>query len=98
MHQYDMVTAIYETLLGERSVPIIGVENAFTDGSHCDALYAEMRATYERVCTRLGTCDEDADLDQIVSCMDAICAELCRKMFFLGSQFCTVSYELPDGN
>ena len=97
MQQYDMVTAIYETLLGERSIPVIGVENAFSDGSYCETIYTQMRESYARICSRLGNCDEDADLDQIIACMDAICAELCRKMFFLGGQFNTVSHEFPDG-
>lgn len=87
MMHHDMISAIYETLLGERSKPVIGVKNAFADGSYCESRYTEMREAYERVCSRLGSRDEDSDLEQIVTSMDAICAELCRQMFLLGIRF-----------
>ncbi len=87
MMHHDMISAIYETLLGERSEPVIGVKNAFSDGSYCETIYTQMRESYARICSRLSDCDEDADLDRIIACMDAICAELCRQMFLLGIRF-----------
>ena len=98
MLQNDMISAIYETLLGERSDPVIGVENAFADGSYCESCYTEMCKAYERVCFRLGKRDEDADLDQIITSMDAICADLCRQMFLLGIRFGSASDKIPDND
>ncbi len=74
---------IYETMLGlrEEGFQVPGVENAFSDGSLCAESYEKMRSAYARICFRLGVQDEDPDLETIVSAMEAIQRDLCRRIY-----------------
>ncbi len=78
----DFFEDYYNTLLGllveEARVP--GVENAFAPGSVCQAAYENMRAAGRRICQRLGV-EEDPDLEGVVSSMETIQKELCRRIF-----------------
>ena len=76
----------YLTLCGEihGEYAVVGVENAFADGSECDRLYAELSEAYERLRDRLGVVDEDADVEVIIGNMLAMQHILCEKMFHYG--------------
>ncbi len=76
----------YETLIGVLipEARVAGVENAFAPGEVCDLAYEDMRRAYERLLDRLGVRDEDPDLDTIVSDMEIIQKDLCRRMYRMG--------------
>ncbi len=80
MNQFE---EIYETMLGIRipEAQIPGVEDAFAEGELCDLAYGQMRKAYLRICARLGSGEEDADLDEMVFQMERIQEELCRRMY-----------------
>ncbi len=75
----------------ESAVP--WVENAFEEGNRCTQAYEEMRQSYERLCGRLGSENEDPDLDCIVNRMEEIQKELCERMFFCGVRFAAMEDE-----
>ncbi len=79
---------IYDTMRGllEEWARVPWVDNAFEEGSRCACAYEDMRSAYERLCERLGVCDEDQDLDIIVDSMEAIQEELCERMYMLSFQ------------
>lgn len=79
---------IYYTLCGELidEARVPGVENAFAPGSLCDREYGKLRGACDRLLTRLGKEDEDADVEEIIDAMLSIQRELCFQMYRLGAQ------------
>lgn len=61
-----------------------GVENAFAPGSVCEQLYAEACHARDRVCQRLGSADEDPDLEEIFRALLDIAHGLSVRMYCLG--------------
>lgn len=80
---------VYETLSGvlldEYCVP--GVENVFRNGNACAKLYSQILDAYARLCERLGTDEEDADVEIIINPFDQIAKILGLKMFDYGIKF-----------
>ncbi len=85
----DPFSEIYDTLLG-LLIPeeqLSWVENAFEEKSICAEAYEEMRKAYERILDRLGMADEDEDLETMVTAMEHIQKELCKRSFQLGIRY-----------
>ena len=78
---------VYESMLGERNFPIVGVEDAFAEGGVCEREYEKMREAYACICQRLGVGEEDAELDGMIDSMERICRELCMNMFDYGVKY-----------
>ena len=66
----SMADRVYDTLKGQgsRDEWVPEVENLFSPGSECESNYFRMLDAYERLCTRLGVVDEDADVEIIINC------------------------------
>lgn len=81
---------IYYTLLGEQEGPyaVPGVENIYAPGRECDRLYAGIIAARERLQARLGTPDEDADLELILGNFLSIQRIVCEEIFRCGQRYC----------
>ena len=75
---------VYESLNGNLIVPLAGVPNAFAPGSKCERLYADVLAAYGRLCGRLGTGEEDADVEIIIDSLLQIQRILGIEMYRLG--------------
>jgi hypothetical protein len=78
----------YYTLLGQyvSGSEMPGVENQFADGMECDILYGQMLEAYGRLRDRMGTEDEDPDVEIIISNLLRIQRLLCLKMFECAQQ------------
>ena len=65
---------LYDTVRGlmASEYAVAGVENLFAEGSYCQRRYDDMRQAYARLCVRLGVEDEDRDLEQMISALDAV--------------------------
>ena len=81
----DIAEEVYDTLIGERIIPITGVPNAFREGSACCDLYRQMAEACDRLRERLGSDDED--LECILDAHTALQRYLCVEMFRLGAKF-----------
>ena len=77
---------IYQTLTGSTSevYQIPGVENAFSTGSPCAILYAQIYQANQRLCERLGQLDSDPDVELIIDNFMEINKQLCLKMYHYG--------------
>ena len=88
---YDMTLAeqVYECLLGQivSEKALDWVENIYTDGSKYDRNYAAVLAAYGRLCQRLGTDEEDDDVEIIINSMLANEQVVALKMFELGIRY-----------
>lgn len=77
---------VYLTLTGdmldENSVP--GVGNAFAEGMPCCELYRQIYEANQRLCSRLGKIDEDADVELIINNFLEINRILCLEMYRYG--------------
>ena len=82
-----LMEAVYDSLLGERIVPVPGVENAFAEESLCEKRYNEMQEAYQRLRIRLNKSGEAHDVEIIINALLSIQRELCYKMFHYGSMF-----------
>ena len=73
---------VYETLIGVRTLghSVPGVENVFAPGAYCQQRYEEMLQYRERLWQRLDS-PEDEDVEHILSAMESIQREVCRKLF-----------------
>lgn len=68
---------IYRRITGQ----YVTIENEFAEGKPCDTLYERVSSARERLCDRLGIDFEDADVLEIITCMEKI-AEICgMKMY-----------------
>ena len=81
----DIAEEVYDTLIGERIIPITGVPNAFREGSACCDLYRQTAEACERLRERLGA--EDEDLECILDAHTALQRYLCVEMFRQGAKF-----------
>lgn len=88
---YDMTLAeqVYDCLLGQivSEKALDWVENIYTDGSKYDRNYAAVLAAYGRLCQRLGTDEEDDDVEIIINSMLANEQVVALKMFELGIRY-----------
>ena len=80
----ELIERVYLSVLGELFEPVAGIENAFQDGSACDAYYEDMLAAYARLRERLNAGEEDADVEIIISSLRKITDCLCSEMFRYG--------------
>ena len=82
----DQAEQVYYSLLGEfvpgNEVP--GVENLFVPGSDCDRLYTQVWESNRRLCRRLGTKDEDADVEELISACMQIQKIVALRMYAYG--------------
>ena len=81
----DIAEEVYDTLIGERIIPIEGVPNAFREGSACCDLYWQMAEACERLREQHGA--EDEDLECILDAHTALQRYLCVEMFRQGAKF-----------
>lgn len=77
---------IYLTLQGESLEPVPGVENVFAPGMPCEKHNREIQEAYDRLRLRLGSQEEDLDVEAILSASMSITDILCRKMYEYGSK------------
>ena len=89
MVEMTLPEQVYDCLLGqtERNITLNWVENIFTDGSAYDHNYGEVLDAYERLCQRLGTGDEDADVEIIINSMLDNEQIVALKMFEYGMKY-----------
>lgn len=87
--QEDFAKRVYNTLNGYYipSFRVPGVGNAFADGQPCIELYGEALGAYQRICARLGTGEEDEDLEVIVNAFIRISEIVGLKMYHYGALF-----------
>ena len=80
---------IYYTLIGvmNEAYCVPGVENLFAEGSECECAYREMFDAYTRLRLRLGTENEDADVETIINSLMKIEQLTAIKMFEYGTIF-----------
>ena len=83
----DIAEEVYDTLIGERIIPLKGVPNAFGEGRACAELYQQMARSCDSLRARLGVEDEDRDIECIMDAHVAIQRYLCVEMFRLGAKF-----------
>lgn len=81
----QLAEAVYWSVQGLLEKPVEGVENAFYDGSVCEAAYEQMLEAYERLRQRLQVKNEDADVECIINALQTITKELCLRMFEYGA-------------
>ncbi len=80
--------SVYETVCGLRTTDLAeGVEDIFVPGGFCDRKYVQMLEAYARLCQRLGTKDEDDDVEIIINSLMGIEQEIARQMFYYGMKF-----------
>ena len=83
----EKVDVIYELVNGTRiwqpDDPII--ENLFTNGSACDALYDQIYQANLRLCQRLGV-SEDGDVETIIHSFSCICELIGKRMYYYGTK------------
>ena len=58
---------IYDSLQGLLINPHPEVKDLFQEGMPCEQWYAEMLDAYQRLCDRLGVCNEDDDVEIIIT-------------------------------
>lgn len=78
---------VYNSLLGNLQVPHAEVNSLFEEGMPCEKWYAEMREAYSRLCKRLGSADEDDDVETIISMLWRIQREISLHMYQYGAKF-----------
>ena len=85
----DYVEWAYETLvcgvIEKDQMP--GVVYAFSGEDVCLKRYGDVLDAYKRLCARLGTLDEDEDVETIINAFMDIERELCYRMYRYGAQF-----------
>ena len=84
-----MVDRIYDTVTGMNTLsgPMDGVENLFAPGSACDQLYSRVLDAYGRLCCRLGTEEEDPDVEVIINSLMAIERKIAYTMYEYGAKY-----------
>lgn len=85
----EFIENVYASLQGllVEDARIPGVENLFTPGSPCECWYQDMLDAYARLCHRLGSADEDKDVEIIITALLAIGKELSFRMYEYGAKF-----------
>ena len=89
MFEMTLPEQVYDCLLGqfEPNITLNWVENIFTDGSAYDRNYGAVLDAYECLCQRLGTGDEDADVEIIINAMLDNERIVALKMFEYGMRY-----------
>ena len=82
----DMASQVYDSLLGNLipEYALGWVENIFVPGNPCHDEYSCMLEAYQRICRRLGSGEEDADLEIIVNSLLSHGEILAKEMFRYG--------------
>ena len=84
----DKAKWAYETMachvVEEYRMP--GVADAFAEGSYCLSRYYDAMDAYRRLLDRLGTVDEDPDVELIFAAFLDIQMELCLRMYRYGQK------------
>ena len=70
----------------EKEERMPGVEDAFREGSCCEAYYRQIWDIYERLCDSLSA-EEVADMNRMINAFDALQKELCYRMYHYGAVF-----------
>lgn len=81
---------IYLGLTGQ----LVPIENEFAQGQPCDVLYARVASARERLCTRTGIDFHDADMEEIITCMEKI-AEVCAMKMY---GYALLWGDIPESN
>ena len=85
----EIIEDIYYSLQGvvapEARVP--WVKDLFREGSPCDCAYGDMLRAYQRLTSRLGVADEDADVETIIHSLLEIQRILSFEMFRCGVEY-----------
>lgn len=82
----QIASLVYESLLGDL-VPeyaLDWVEDIFVPGHPCHDSYNQMREAYLRVCARLGSGEEDPDLELMVNALLDHSRSVALEMFRYG--------------
>lgn len=61
------------------------IEDLFEEGSFCSQLYGRVAEAEANILAKLGL-EESRDLDEIYSCMSAICRHVSIRMFEYGQE------------
>lgn len=79
---------VYLTLWGDllEAYCVEGVPNLFEPNSFCEQQYNQMLDAYERLRERLGSGDEDKDVERIINALLSICREVSLQMFECGKR------------
>lgn len=87
--EMSMELRVFHTLLGDLLPEYAPewVEEIFVPGNPCHEEYSRMLEAYQRVCTRLGSGEEDADLEIIVDSLLAHGKILALEMFRCGVRY-----------
>ena len=82
-------TLVYESLMGELipEYALDWVEDIFVPGHPCYEEYVQMREAYQRICTRLGSGEEDSDLEIMVDALLSHCRIAAIMMFEYGVKY-----------
>ena len=85
----DFVENVYLTLQGliVEELRVEAVENVFEEGSACATYYAQRQEAYSRLCARLGSSQEDADVEEIINALMCITDIVAYKMYEYGARF-----------
>lgn len=85
----DKMRWAYETMacFVAKEYQMPGVEDAFVQGSFCEARYQQIWDAYERLRDKLGVADEVKDLELIINAFEDIQRELCCRMYHYGAMF-----------
>lgn len=78
---------VYESLQGTLKNPHPEVKSLFEDGMPCERWYAEMLNAHMRICSRLGTKNEDDDVEIIITALQRIQREVAIHMYQYGAKF-----------
>ena len=80
---------VYATLLKslETESELPWVTPVFVPGHPCFDVYCEMQAAYDRLRQRLGVEEEDADVEEIISCLLKQEEILAMEMFRYGRRY-----------
>ena len=89
MRELTLAEHVYDCLLGQilSETALDWVESIFTDGSEYNRNYAAVLAAYGRLCQRLGTDEEDDDVEVIINSMLDNEKLIALNMFELGMRY-----------
>ena len=89
MYELTVAEHVYDCLLGQivSEETLDWVESIFTEGSAYDRNYGAVLDAYARLCRRLGTDEEDADVETIINAMLDNERTVALKMFEYGVRY-----------
>lgn len=82
----EIAQSVYDTLIGnpELEYALPWVEEIFIPGHPCYEAYCRMRQVYLRLCARLGSGEEDSDLEELVDALEESEKYVALEMFRYG--------------